>query len=43
MSPAGKPVAEAEKLRVLIIEDSEEDTDLLLLELKRGGFAPGLD
>src|SRR5438874_2267130 len=40
MSPAGKPVAEAENLRVLIIEDSEEDTDLLLLELKRGGFAP---
>jgi signal transduction histidine kinase len=39
MSPAGKP-AEAEKLRVLIVEDSEEDTDLLLLELKRGGFDP---
>ena len=32
--PAGDP------LNVLIIEDSEEDTDLLLLELKRGGFAP---
>jgi two-component system CheB/CheR fusion protein len=32
--------AEAETLRVLIVEDSEEDTDLLLLELKRGGFDP---
>ncbi|MCU1274723.1 MAG: Chemotaxis protein methyltransferase CheR, partial [Bryobacterales bacterium] len=29
-----------DKLKVLIIEDSEEDTDLLLLELKRGGFDP---
>jgi DNA-binding NtrC family response regulator len=26
-------------LRVLIIEDSEDDTTLLLLELKRGGYA----
>ena len=27
-------------LRVLIVEDSEEDTELLLLELKRGGYDP---
>jgi putative nucleotidyltransferase with HDIG domain/PAS domain S-box-containing protein len=27
-------------LRVLIVEDSEDDADLLLLELKRGGYHP---
>ena len=27
-------------LRVLIIEDSENDAELLLLELRRGGYAP---
>ena len=27
-------------LNVLIVEDSEEDADLIVLELKRGGFAP---
>ena len=31
---------EAQPLRVLIIEDSEEDADLLILELRRGGFQP---
>ena len=29
-----------EPLRVLIVEDSEEDADLLVLELKRGGYDP---
>jgi PAS domain S-box-containing protein len=29
-----------EELRVLFVEDSEEDTQLLLRELARGGFAP---
>ena len=32
--------AEAMPLRVLIVEDSEEDADLIVLELKRGGFDP---
>src|SRR4051812_49747363 len=27
-------------LKVLIVEDSEEDADLIVLELKRGGFEP---
>lgn len=27
-------------LRALVIEDSEDDTELLLLELQRGGYAP---
>src|SRR5437763_4229484 len=27
-------------LNVLIVEDSEEDADLIVLELKRGGFEP---
>src|SRR5512135_1539365 len=27
-------------LRVLIVEDSEEDADLIVLELKRGGYEP---
>ena len=27
-------------LRVLIVEDSEEDSDLIVLELRRGGFEP---
>ena len=27
-------------MKVLIVEDSQEDTELLLLELKRGGFEP---
>jgi hypothetical protein len=31
---------EAVPLRVLIVEDSEEDADLILLELKRGGYDP---
>jgi signal transduction histidine kinase len=31
---------EPQPLRVLIIEDSEEDVDLLVLELRRGGFLP---
>src|SRR5579872_4394368 len=33
-------VLETQPLSVLIIEDSEEDADLVLLELRRGGFAP---
>jgi signal transduction histidine kinase len=32
--------AGATPLRVLIVEDSEEDADLIVLELKRGGFEP---
>jgi signal transduction histidine kinase len=32
--------AESTPLRVLIVEDSEEDADLIVLELKRGGFEP---
>ncbi len=32
--------AEAMPLKVLIVEDSEEDADLIVLELKRGGFDP---
>src|SRR5262249_55473862 len=31
---------EVQPLSVLIVEDSEEDTDLILLELKRGGYEP---
>jgi two-component system, cell cycle sensor histidine kinase and response regulator CckA len=31
---------EATPLRVLIVEDSEEDADLIVLELRRGGFDP---
>src|SRR5438874_1441789 len=31
---------EATPLRVLIVEDSEEDSDLIVLELKRGGYEP---
>ncbi|HEX3875567.1 MAG TPA: response regulator [Bryobacteraceae bacterium] len=31
---------EAMPLNVLIVEDSEEDADLIVLELKRGGFSP---
>jgi signal transduction histidine kinase len=31
---------ETMRLRVLIVEDSEEDADLIVLELKRGGFEP---
>src|SRR5215469_15470446 len=27
-------------LKVLIVEDSEEDADLVVLELKRGGYNP---
>jgi signal transduction histidine kinase len=33
-------MAELKPLRVLIVEDSEEDADLIVLELKRGGYAP---
>src|SRR5205085_10499080 len=32
--------AEPAPLRVLIVEDSEEDADLIVLELKRGGYEP---
>ncbi len=32
--------AETVPLKVLIVEDSEEDGDLIILELKRGGFEP---
>ena len=31
---------EARPLNVLIVEDSEEDADLIVMELKRGGFNP---
>ena len=31
---------EAVPLNVLIVEDSEEDADLIVLELKRGGIQP---
>ena len=34
------PVIELAKLNVLIVEDSEEDADLIVLELKRGGYNP---
>ena len=30
-------------LRVLIVEDSEDDADLLLRELRRGGYAPAFE
>ena len=40
MSPVSKLSSHGEALRVLIIEDSEEDTDLLVMELRRGGFSP---
>ena len=40
MNPLSKLASQGEALRVLIIEDSEEDTDLLVMELRRGGFAP---
>src|SRR5579863_4510912 len=39
MSQAGYQV-ESAPLRVLIVEDSEEDSDLIVLELKRGGYQP---
>ncbi|NMD34123.1 MAG: response regulator, partial [Firmicutes bacterium] len=29
-----------EKIRVLVIEDSEDDTLLILRELRRGGYKP---
>ncbi|HUK15053.1 MAG TPA: response regulator [Bryobacteraceae bacterium] len=32
--------AQSAPLNVLIVEDSEEDADLIVLELKRGGFEP---
>ena len=31
---------ESTPLRVLIVEDSEEDVELIVLELKRGGYDP---
>jgi hypothetical protein len=31
---------ESAPLRVLIVEDSEEDAELIVLELKRGGYDP---
>ena len=40
MNPLSKLASQGEALRVLIIEDSEEDTDLLVMELRRGGFSP---
>jgi signal transduction histidine kinase len=33
-------ISESARLEVLIIEDSEEDTDLMILELKRAGYNP---
>ena len=39
MSHAAATLQEA-TLNVLIVEDSEEDADLIVLELKRGGFDP---
>ena len=39
MSQAAVKV-ETVPLKVLIVEDSEEDADLIVLELKRGGFDP---
>jgi two-component system, cell cycle sensor histidine kinase and response regulator CckA len=32
--------SETARLKVVIVEDSEEDADLILLELKRGGYNP---
>src|SRR5581483_11456772 len=41
MDVGGAGIAvELQPLSVLIIEDSEEDADLVLLELRRGGFNP---
>src|SRR5215831_3156628 len=41
MEVVGVSIAlEPQPLSVLIIEDSEEDADLMLLELRRGGFKP---
>jgi signal transduction histidine kinase len=41
METGGAGIAiELQPLTVLIIEDSEEDADLVLLELRRGGFNP---
>jgi signal transduction histidine kinase len=37
---SGAAVAANVPLSVLIVEDSEEDSDLIVLELKRGGYAP---
>ncbi len=38
--PAPRSSAEREPLRVLIVEDNEDDALLLLRELKRGGYEP---
>src|ERR1043165_1629984 len=32
--------SQVQPIRVLIVEDSEEDADLIVLELKRGGYDP---
>src|SRR5213594_2582971 len=41
MDERGTAVAmEMAPLTVLIVEDSEEDTDLLVLELRRAGYSP---
>src|SRR5215469_7453258 len=37
---SGTAVAICAPLNVLIVEDSEEDSDLIVLELKRGGYEP---
>ncbi|HUI25872.1 MAG TPA: ATP-binding protein [Candidatus Kryptonia bacterium] len=36
----GQPDASATPLRVLLVEDSEDDADLIIAELRRGGYAP---
>ena len=33
----------AKPLRVLLVEDSEDDAELLLLELRRGGYEPAAE
>ena len=41
MDTGGAGIArELQPIKVLIVEDSEEDADLVLLELRRGGFNP---
>src|SRR5262245_27266339 len=37
---AAAPPSAPRTLRVLLVEDSENDAELLLSELRRGGFAP---
>jgi DNA-binding NtrC family response regulator len=40
LSPPSKPGRSLRSLRVLIVEDSENDALLLLRELKKGGYEP---